>query len=86
MMGIDEEVRTYRSSTRRYFCGLKIHLLVNAQRQPIEFLAIQGSTTDVKGLRWFDLDLLVGSSVYVDRRYNNYWIGDSKAESGDGHQ
>ena len=86
MMGCDERLRAKQSSTRRYFCGLKIYLLVNAQRKPIEFLAIQVNTTDVTGLRWFDLDLLVGSSVYVDRRYNNYWMADSKAESGDGHQ
>ena len=39
----NETFRGYQSSKRRYFYGLKIHLLVTAQRQPVEFFLTPGS-------------------------------------------
>ena len=78
----DETFRGYQSSKRRYFYGLKIHLLVTAQRQPVEFFLTPGSTGDVEGLQYFDFDLPPGSRVYGDKAYNNYEIEDSLAEAG----
>ena len=38
----NETFRGYQSSKRRYFYGLKIHLLVTAQRQSVEFFLTTG--------------------------------------------
>ena len=43
-----EEYRGYTASKRRYFYGLKIHLLVTAEGQPVEFFLTPGSCADVK--------------------------------------
>lgn len=67
----DGSFQGYQYSKRRYFYGLKIHLLVTAQRQPAEFFLTSGSTRDVEGVQYLDFDLLPGSRVYGDKAYNN---------------
>jgi hypothetical protein len=72
--------RTYRSeayrgvipSKRRYFCGLKLHLMVTADGQPVEFFLTPGSCGDVSGLDLLDFDLPPNSIIYADRAYNSY--------------
>jgi hypothetical protein len=69
----DKAYRGYQASKRRYFYGLKVHLLVTASRHPVEFFVTPASTGDVEGLQWFDFDLPPG---YGDKAYNNYEIED----------
>ncbi|MFO0048614.1 MAG: hypothetical protein ACK54E_08975, partial [Pseudanabaena sp.] len=47
----DEEYRGYQASKKRHFYGIKIHLMVTASREPVEFFLTSGSFADVKGLR-----------------------------------
>ena len=66
---------TYRgciASKRRFFFGLKVHLLVTGQGEPIEFVLAPGSASDIKTFKGFDLDLPVGSVLHADRAYNDY--------------
>ena len=72
----DEAFRGYQASKRRYFYGLKVHLLVTASQQPVEFFVTSAGTGDVEGLQWFDFDLPPGSRVYGDKAHNNYEIED----------
>lgn len=78
----DEAFRGYQASKRRYFYGLKVHLLVTASQQPVEFFLTPAGTSDVEGLQYFDFDLPPGSCVYGDKAYNNYEIEDILATIG----
>ena len=78
----DEMYRGYQASKRRYFYGLKLHLMVTTQGQPVEFFLTPGHLADVTGLQWFDFDLPEGAKIYADKAYNDYGIEDELAELG----
>ncbi|MFM7713083.1 MAG: transposase [Microcystis sp.] len=58
--GGDEAYRGDQASKKRYFYGLKIHLMVTETGEPVEFFLSTGSLADVRGLRVFSFDLPVG--------------------------
>ena len=78
----EERYRGKIASKRRYFYGLKVHLMVTQQGQPVEFFFTPGSASDVAHLQDFDFDLPPGSTVYADKAYNHYLIEDCLAEDG----
>ena len=55
---------------------MKVHLIVTATGQPVEFFLTPGSLGDVKALELFDFDLPPGSTLYADRAYNDYQAED----------
>ena len=71
-----EEYRGYQASKKRYFYGVKLHLLVTRDGQPVEFFLTPGSYSDTAGLQWFDFDLPDGSTVYGDKAYTWYAFED----------
>ncbi len=75
--------RGYTASKRRYFYGLKLHLVVTATGEPVEMILTPGSVGDVTALRLFDLDLPPGSLVYADKAYNLYALEDLLREAAD---
>jgi hypothetical protein len=62
-------LRGYQASKKQYFYGFKVHLLVTAQGQPIEFFLSEGSLHDLEGLKRLPLDLPPGSTLYGDKAY-----------------
>ena len=72
----EEHFRGYQASKKRYFYGLKLHLMVTAQGQPVEFFLTPGSFSDVGEMPWFDFDLPPGAIVLGDKAYNIYWLED----------
>ena len=76
----DETHRGYQASKRRYFYGLKIHLMVTSAGQPVECVLTPGSISDVQVLKNYAYDLSPGSVVYADKAYNDYEIEDLLAE------
>lgn len=78
----DEAYRSYKSSKRRYFYGLKIHMLVSETGRPIEFFLTCASFSDTSGLELFDFDLPPGSMVIGDKAYNYYLIEDHLDDQG----
>lgn len=78
----EEKYRGYQASKRRYFYGLKVHMLVTAQGQPVEFFLTPGSCSDTKGLSWFDFDLPAEAMVLGDKAYTVYWLEDVLKEAG----
>lgn len=78
----DKRYRGKITSKKRYFYGLKVHLMVTEQGQPVEFFFTPGSAADVAHLDDFDFDLPPGSTVYADKAYNHYLIEDCLAEDG----
>ena len=81
----DETYRGYQASKRRYFYGLKIHLMVTSAGQPVECVLTPGSISDVQVLKNYAYDLSPGSVVYADKAYNDYEIEDLLAEVEDIH-
>jgi hypothetical protein len=77
----DKAYRGYIPSKRRYFYGLKLHLMVTEQGQPVEFFLTPGAFGDVSGLDLFDFDLPPDSIVYADRAYNSYYLEDLLQEA-----
>ena len=71
-----EAYRGYQSSKKRYFYGLKIHMLVTKDFEPVEFFLTPGSYGDVTGLACFEFDLPPESVVYGDKAYNYYLVED----------
>lgn len=71
-----EEYRGYKPSKRRYFYGLKIHLMVTQAGEPVEFFLTPGVYSDTAGLELFAFDLPPGAQVFADKAYNDYVIED----------
>ena len=61
-----QEFWGYQSSKKRYYYGLKLHLMVTKDALPVEFFLTPASFSDTKGLELFDFDLPEGSQVYGD--------------------
>jgi hypothetical protein len=76
-----EAYRGYIASKKRYFYGLKIHLLVTKDGQPIECYLMPGSYSDVRVLKTFGFDLPEGSEIYADKAYNDYELEDALEEA-----
>src|SRR5437867_11107986 len=68
--------RGYKASKKRYFYGLKIHLMVTKDGQPVEYFLTPGSFGDVDALKYYAYELPDGSIIYADKAYNDYEIED----------
>jgi hypothetical protein len=77
----EDVFRGYHSSKRRWFYGLKVHLIVTAEGYPVEASLTPGSVNDTKHLRSFEIDLPEGSVLYGDKAYNEYFTEDLLAEA-----
>jgi hypothetical protein len=77
-----EDYRGYIASKKRYFYGLKVHILVTHTGEPVEFFLTPGAYSDVSYLDQFDFDLPEGATVYADKIYNYYLVEDCLQEDG----
>jgi len=77
-----EAWRSYQPSKKRYFYGLKIHLLVTEHGQPVEFFLTPGSYSDTSAYRLYDFDLPKGAYITGDKAYNDYDFEDALREAG----
>jgi len=67
-----EAYRGYLASKRRYFFGLRIHLLVTVTGHPVEFVLAPGAHADISVFKTLALDLPQGSTIYADAAYTDY--------------
>jgi DDE family transposase len=58
------------------FYGLKIHLMVTHERQPVACFLTHGGFGDVDALQYYAYELPDGSMIYADKAYNDYAIED----------
>jgi hypothetical protein len=77
-----ESYRGYIASKKRYFYGLKVHILVTRTGEPVEFFLTPGAYSDVSYMDQFDFDLPAGATVYADKAYNYYLVEDCLQEDG----
>ena len=72
----EDAYRGYIASKRRFFYGLKLHVLVTGEGLPVEAFLTPGSYSDTAELKHFAFDLPAGSTVYGDKAYNEYLTED----------
>jgi hypothetical protein len=77
-----EAFRGYISSKRRYFYGLRVHLVVSGTGEPVEFSIVAGSEADVRVFKDLQLDLPEGSIICADKAYTDYDYEDLLEEVG----
>jgi DDE family transposase len=80
-----EAYRGYIASKKRYVYGLKLHLMVTKDGQPVECFLTPGSYSDVRALKTFQFDVPEGSHIDADKAYNDYEMEDVLLEAADIH-
>lgn len=79
----EKSFRGYIASKRRYFYGLRVHLVVTEAGEPVEFSLAAGSEADVTIFKELELDSLPeGSIICADKAYNDYEYEDLLREVG----
>jgi hypothetical protein len=68
--------RGYQASKKRYFYGLKLHLMVTGHGQPVEFFLTPGSWSDTRALKMYQFDLPEDALITGDKAYNDYALED----------
>ena len=76
-----EKYRGYHASKKRYFYGIKVHMLVTVGGLPVEFIMTPGSCADISAFKELDLNIPEGSMVYGDKAYTDYEEEDLLIES-----
>ena len=76
-----EDYRGYIASKKRYFYGVKVHVLTTKSGIPVEFVILPGEANDVRGLGCLPLNLPSGSEVYADAGYTDYQAEDDLLDS-----
>jgi hypothetical protein len=77
-----EAFRGYVASKRRYFYGLRVHLVVSESGEPVEFSLAAASEADIKVLKEMDLELPEGATIHADKGYTDYHYEDLLEEVG----
>lgn len=77
-----EDFRGYIPSKKRYFYGLRIHLMVTEQGEPVEFFLAPGAFSDLSALLFYNFDVPEQSWITGDKAYNNYLLEDLMREAG----
>jgi len=67
-----EAFRGYLASKKRYFFGLRLHVVVTALGQPVDLVLAPGADADIAALKRLHLDLPDDSTLYGDKAYTDY--------------
>jgi len=71
-----EDYRGFIASKKRYFFGIRVHMIIAASGEPAEFVIAPGRDRDVRIFKQMNFDLPEKSVVYGDKDYNDYNFGD----------
>ena len=77
-----EAWRGYLASKKRYFYGIRIHLLVTEHGEPVEFFLAPGAFSDTSALWLYHFDVPQQSWITGDKAYHDYLIEDVLREAG----
>lgn len=66
----------FAASKKRYFCGIKVHMIVTNEGRPIEVQFRPGSESDINVLWSMELDIPAHSTLYADGAYNCFDLED----------
>jgi hypothetical protein len=71
-----EAFRGYIASKRRYFYGLRVHLVSTASGEPVEFTLAAASEADITLFKELKLELPEGAIICADKGYADYHYED----------
>lgn len=77
-----EAWRGYQASKKRYYYGLKIHIMVTEHGQPVEFFLTPASVSDTTAYPCYDFDLPDNAWVTADKAYTDYAVEDVLVAAG----
>lgn len=72
----------FAASQKRYFCGIKVHMIVTNQGRPVEVHFRPGSDSDINVLWSMELDLPTDAKLYADGAYNCFDLEDILTDEG----
>ena len=70
----------YAASKKRYFCGIKVHMVVTGDGCPVEVEFRSGSESDLSVLWELELNIPPDSILYADGAYNCFDLEDILSE------
>jgi len=70
----------YTASKKQYFFGLKVHMVVDIDGVPIEFMLTPGSVSDITALKAMPIGLPENSQLFADKAYTDYSFEDDLSE------
>jgi hypothetical protein len=76
-----ERYRGKCAAKRRYFYGVKVHVVTTDTGLPVEFAFIPGRASDVRGLDVLAMELPAGSEIFMDSGYTDYFAEDAAGEA-----
>ena len=74
--------RGYIASKRRYFYGLRLHLVTTGAGEPVEFCLAAASEADISVFKEMSLELPEDSIICADKGYTDYHYEDLLEEVG----
>lgn len=72
----------FAASKKKYFCGIKVHMVVSNKGRPIEIQLRAGSESDITVLWQMELDIPEEAILYADGAYNCFELEDILREQG----
>lgn len=72
----------FAASKKRYFCGIKVHMVVSNEGRPVEVLFKPGSESDIAVLWQMELDIPQQATLYADGAYNCFELEDLLRDEG----
>jgi Transposase DDE domain len=77
-----ETFRGYIASKRRYFYGLRLHLVSTASGEPVEFTLAAASEADISLFKELKLELPEGALICAEKGYTDYHYEDLLEDAG----
>lgn len=73
----------YCAAKKKYYYGVKVHMVTTTTGTPIEMLITPASTADITALKAMEIDIGHGSFLYGDKAYSDYEFEDLLKEAMD---
>ncbi len=77
---IKKEYIGFAASKKRYFCGIKVHMVVTSEGKPVEYEFRPASESDIGVLWEMKLDIPPNSKLFADGAYNCFELEDVFAD------
>lgn len=72
----NEIYRGFSATRDDYFFGIRVHMLVTKNGEPVEFIIKPGSVSDIKVARSFKFNIPKKSKIHADKGYTDYGFED----------
>ena len=75
-----ESLRGDMAGKRRFFYGLRLHVVIDVAGCPVEFAIEPGSVADITAMKRMSIDFPDGATLYADKAYTDYRLEDLMAD------